>query len=499
VFFDWVLMVSSLGLGYIPGQRNGPNILESEGIAMLHRRRWSLCAGLAAVLLLLAGLTGPAGAQIVAPPPQSANDAFAVSGIQVDVAAANANAARDQAITQAQRKAWDTLYQRMVPGGGAAPKLSDYDLARLVQGFEIDNEKVSATRYVGTFTVRFRPTPVREQLAGAGAGSYVEPPTRPLVVLPITVTDGRTILWEDRTPWRDAWEERDAGNSLVPLVVPDGELEDIQAITAADALAGSPEALARIAQRHRAGGVVVARTELPPGGPNPKAPLTVEVTRLGLDGTREQQTVTVRPDPDDRAPDLMRRAVSFTGATLDEMWKRENTVSSGAEQTFTVSVPLGRIEDWVEARRRLAGTNGVTRADILSLSRSEAIIALTVRGDVQRLQQALARRDLALSAAPQPPVLSGQPVLPARPAYELRLAGRGAELQPLPPAGGAGVGIAPPSAAVPSLAPPSASSPSISGTPLPAPSYGGAPAPLPEGSTAPIGTLGTLRPGSPRY
>ncbi|HYH21038.1 MAG TPA: DUF2066 domain-containing protein [Azospirillum sp.] len=470
---------------------------------MLHRRRWSLCAGLAAVLLLLVGLTGPAGAQIVAAPAPSANDAFAVSGIQVDISAANANAARDQAITQAQRKAWDTLYQRMVPGGGAAPRLSDFDLSRLVQGFEIDNEKVSATRYIGTFTVRFRPQPVREQLAGAGAGSYVEPPTRPLVVLPITVTEGRTILWEDSTPWRDAWEEREPGSSLVPLVVPDGELEDIQAITAADALAGNPEALTRIAQRHRAGGVVVARTELPPGGPDPKAPLTVGVTRLGLDGARDQQTVTVRPDPDDRVPDLMRRAVSFTGATLDEMWKRENTVSSGPEQTFTVSMPLTRIEDWVEARRRLSGVNGVTRADILSLSRSEAIVALTVRGDVQRLQQALARRDLALSAASPPPLMSGQPMLPARPAYELRLAGRGAELQPLPPVGG--TGIAPPSASMPSVAPPSAGmpgvAPSISGTPLPAPSYGTprATAPLPEGSTAPIGTLGTLRPGTPRY
>lgn len=431
---------------------------------MLHRRRWPLCAGFAALLAVLVALAAPAGAQVA---PAAQADAFTVSGVKVDINAANANAARDQAIWQAQHKAWETLYQRLVPGGRGAPRVSETDLARLVQGFEIDDERVSATRYVGSMTVRFRPAAVRDQLGGAGA-AYVEPPTQPLVVLPVTIVEGKPILWEDRTRWREAWEARERGSSLVPLVVPEGEIEDLQAIGAEDALSGKPEALTAIARRYSANGVVVARSELPASGePTPGQPLTVEVARFALDGTREQQTVAVRPDANDRPADLLTRAVTFVSAALDEAWKRDNAVVTGGEQSVAVAVPLGRLEDWIETRKRLASVQAVSRVDVLALSRVEALVGLTFRGDVERLRQVLARRDLGLTAA-APRMDAG--ITPA-PALELRALPKGAgatqAATPLPAAP-----IAPPSA----------------------PAYGGA-APVGEPGVvmgAPPRTLGTV-------
>ena len=347
---------------------------------MLHRRRAPLFAGfapvvVAAVTVALALPTGPAGAQTpgvippaapsvvapaaaVAPSGVSPNaalaaDGYTVSGVKVDVSAANANAARDQAIREAQVKAWNEMYKRLVPSATAAPKVSDNDLARLVQGFEIDDEKVSATRYLGTITVRFRPNAVREALGGA-AQQYVEPPARPFVVLPVTLSDGRPVLWEDRTAWREAWEGRPATGSLVPLVVPDGELADISAIGVNEALVGNPDALARIAQRYNAGGVIVAKTELPSGGPDLGRPLAVEVTRYSPDGSKDQQAVNVKADPSDRTADFLNRAVTFVSAAVDESWRRENTMPTGPEQSTIVRVPLTSLNDWVETRKRLA-------------------------------------------------------------------------------------------------------------------------------------------------
>ena len=446
-------MVSSLGLGYIPGLRNGPNILETEGIAMLQRRRAPLFSGLAATFAAFALTAAPAESQTRMPPPvqqmpldppgaatappspsapapQSAPvgnpggnpamgappaaiavDPYAVSGVTVDVSAANANAARDQAIREAQTKAWGELYKRLVPGGGNAPRLSDRDLARVVQGFEIDDERVSATRYLGSMTVRFRPNAVREILAGS-TQQFVEPPSKPFVVLPVTVVGGRPVLWEDRTAWRAAWEERPAQSSLVPLLVPDGELSDISAIGVQEALEGNPDALARIAQRYGAGGVVVAKAALPDGEPDLSRPLSVEMVRYGADGQREEQTVSVKPDADDRPEDVLMRATGMVSAALDESWRRDNLVASGPEQSTIVRVPLSRLDDWVEARKRLAGVPGLTRTEILSLTRDEAILSLTHRGDVQSLRQALARRDLGLAQDTPPLMPSGIPGQP---------------------------------------------------------------------------------------
>ncbi|WP_353860512.1 DUF2066 domain-containing protein [Azospirillum formosense] len=480
---------------------------------MLHRRHAPLFAGFAAITVALAVPAGPVDAQVTgaappavaapaapgtAPAAVQAADPFTVSGVKVDVSAANANAARDQAIRDAQVKAWAELYKRLVPSATTVPRVSDIELARLVQGFEIDDEKVSATRYVGSITVRFRPNPVRETLAGGGQ-QYVEPPARPYVILPVTVVDGRPVLWEDRTDWREAWEGRQSGASLVPLVVPDGELADISAIGVNEALSGDPEALARIAQRYNAGGVVVAKTDLPAGGLDLGRPLAVEVTHYTPDGARDQQTVNVKADMADRAGDFLTRATTFVSAAIDESYRRDNTVASGPEQSTLVRVPLASLNDWVETRKRLGMVNAVTRTDVLSISRYEALVALTHRGDVERLRQALARRDLGLArtgavAAPVPVPAPGQPVPPAAPApeWQLQVLAKGAGASSL--AQPAAVSPAPVPAA-PSAFPPATAVPSAYPGVTPAPV--GAPQTAPGAPPRILGTLpatGTARP-----
>ncbi len=479
-------MVSSLGLSYIPGLGLGPNILESEGFAMLHRRRAPLLAGLTAMsTALVLTMTGPAGAQTGSPPPAatsaaasaampSAADPFAVSGVRVDINGSNPTTVRDQAIREAQAKAWAELYRRLVPGG-TPPRLSDNEIARLVQGFEIDEEKVSASRYVGAITVRFRPNAVRDALGqSGGATQYVEPPSRPFVILPVTLTEGRTILWQDRTPWRAAWEARQPAASLVPLVVPDGELTDAQAISGEDAIAGNAEALGRIAQAYKAGGVVVARTDLPANGPDPARGMTVDVTRYGLDGTRDNQVVQVKSGSS--ADDVLTRAVAAVGTQLDESWRREHTTATGPEHSTLVRIPLSAVNDWVETRKRLSSVNAVTRTNLMSISRSEALITMTHRGDPDQLAQALARQDLGLArtAAAAPAAYPGAPLPVPSADWQLTLLPRGS---------GAASAGAVPSSASPAASPIQASPMSL------APS-----APLDAGGTlgAPPRNLGTL-------
>ncbi|WP_247894307.1 DUF2066 domain-containing protein [Azospirillum sp. B510] len=454
---------------------------------------------------LVLTMTGPAGAQTgslpPAAPPAAASaasagaaaapasaDAFAVTGVRVDINGSNPTTVRDQAIREAQAKAWAELYRRLVPGGGNPPRLSDIEIAKLVQGFEIDDEKVSASRYVGAITVRFRPNAVRDALGqSGGAAQYVEPPSRPFVILPVTQTDGRTILWQDRTPWRAAWEARQPAASLVPLVVPDGELSDAQAISGEDALAGNADALARIAQAYKAGGVVVARTDLPANGADPARGLSVEVTRYGLDGTRDNQTVQVKGGTS--ADDLLARAVAAVGGQLDESWKREHTTATGPEQTSTVRVPLTAVNDWVETRKRLSATNAVGRTSLMSISRNEALITMTYRGDPDQLAQALARQDLGFTRAAAPSAASPGLPLPAQSAdWQLTLLPRGS--------GAASAG------AVPASATPVTAPTSLAPTSLPPTSVAPtSPTPSPLAPSAPmdagLGASGTATMGAP--
>jgi hypothetical protein len=89
---------------------------------------------------------------------------FTVSDVGVDVTAESASKARDKAIMEAERAAYTQLCARLgVPDG--AEKLNDDEIAALVQSFEVQSERVSAVRYVGTFTILFNPTALKKRIS----------------------------------------------------------------------------------------------------------------------------------------------------------------------------------------------------------------------------------------------------------------------------------------------------------------------------------------------
>jgi hypothetical protein len=83
---------------------------------------------------------------------------------------------------------------------------------------------------------------------------------------------------------------------------------------------------------------------------------------------------------------------------LDMDWARANLVDAGVENVTAVRVPLASLAAWVEVRKRLAEVSTVVNAEIISLARDQARLALHHLGDTQRLRTALAQQDLVLSA-----------------------------------------------------------------------------------------------------
>jgi hypothetical protein len=130
-------------------------------------------------ILILIGLTllaaGPALAQNAPPaePPMAApavtapeqiGDPYTVTDVAADVTADSAAHARDQALTQAEHTALTQICDRFGAPQAKAARLDDNALAALVQSFEVQSERVSAVRYIGAYTIHFRPTALRRAL-----------------------------------------------------------------------------------------------------------------------------------------------------------------------------------------------------------------------------------------------------------------------------------------------------------------------------------------------
>jgi len=255
--------------------------------------------------------------------PQREDANLIVSDVMIDRTADNAVQAREQAMTEARREAFKRLAQKyMTPAAYASFRMpDDRTIATMVQDFEIKGEQLSSTRYVASFTVRFReqvrnyinvPRDVREVSAPAvmpawrqvpgdqpvspgegtvviggedemAGGATVAPATGALSVQPSTQAAavprvnapvlllpyyenmaGKTVLWEDVNPWRDVWQRmpgQGAGLSaqmLNKIVVPLGDIADVSAGSVDAVWSGNYATVEKLRQNYGVAQVVLA-------------------------------------------------------------------------------------------------------------------------------------------------------------------------------------------------------------------------------------------------
>jgi hypothetical protein len=111
-------------------------------------------------LAFLAIIASPAMAQDTA-------SLYIVQNINVDISAANALKAREQAFEQAQVKAFEELAGRLLEetvfATFKAPPAQT--ISMMIQDFEVNEEKIASKRYSGTYIFRFRRSTVDKYLS----------------------------------------------------------------------------------------------------------------------------------------------------------------------------------------------------------------------------------------------------------------------------------------------------------------------------------------------
>lgn len=331
------------------------------------------------------------------PAAAQSEDIFTVGGIAVDVTADSAAEARDRALVEGQRAAFEALLERLVPAEELArlPRLSDTEITDMVADFEVGSERTSAVRYIGELTFRFRAEPVRAFLE-RNRVAHVPTRSEPVLVVPLYALDGRALLWEEDNIWHSAWAARPSEGTLVPLLVPIGDLDDIAVLDAEQARDGDRAALARLAERYGSRTVLVA--EARPGGGSPEAParLDLAVRRYGPAGLEASYDERLEAGADPLT--LYADAIERIAAREEAAWRQQNLVSvGGAEQRMDVTVPVQDLAGWVDLQRRLRQAPGVRGTELVWLTRQEARLSLTFAGDETQLARALAQQGLSLA------------------------------------------------------------------------------------------------------
>jgi hypothetical protein len=340
----------------------------------------------------LAGLLG-AALLLLTWPAVAAPDLFEIREVAVEATAESPLAAREQALAQARHIAFARLLERLTP---LAPSEieplvpGDEVLIDLVRDFEVAREKSSATRWLGTLTLRFEPERVRGWL-GRRNIPFAARAADPVLVLPVFEQNGRPVLFEEPNPWLRAWAERAQGTMLVPIVVPTGDLDDLVALGAREAIAGDINALGA---RYGTARALLVQARFEPSGPDEAPEVTVAVTDLGT----EPPTMDIRRfrgKPQTPPERLLHAAADAVVARLEENWKTGGDVAP--TNTLAVVLPLASLRDWLGLRQEIEAVPMIKEVELRSLSAEQAEIVLHFAGSQGDLAETLRQRGFALA------------------------------------------------------------------------------------------------------
>jgi len=324
---------------------------------------------------------------------------FEVKGVAVDVTAETAAQARERALAEGEGVAFRRLLERLTLRADhpRLPKPNPREISLYIKDFSVADEKTSAVRYLARLSYRFQAGPIRRLLTDSDL-PFAETPSKPVLVLPVYQAAGALLLWDDPNPWREAWKAVPPLDGLVPLALPLGDLADIAAIVAEQAVKGNARLLNAVAARYGAGDAIVAHGTLGISARLGRPELEVFVTRYGT-ALQEQTIVESFSSAEGEGIDgLLGRAAVELARQVEDNWKKDNLLEFETSAVAAAKVPIQRLQDWLEVRKRLSGIAVVDRVDMILISLDEVRINIHYFGAAEQLVLALEQADLVMSA-----------------------------------------------------------------------------------------------------
>jgi len=319
---------------------------------------------------------------------------YTAVNLSVDVQAKDAVTAKTNALEAAKRRALATVMRRVSPfnSSGRFPEISEKQIDDMLEGFAVQRERNSATRYLATLDFTFNADAIRRLLAKEGI-PLSDQQAEPITVIPVFISGGK-IDHTGRDPWRAAWNGLDLLHAIVPVKVgraaPSMTMEELSGL-----LGGSPQAFVDLREKANADKLVLAVAEPTADGKTLTSRL-YGFDRIGALGLTRQDPVM---SGDMKATAV--HAASIAHAVIDGRWKLIQGPASSADgggpaTGIDIFVEFSGMDQWKDMRARLTKVPGVNALDVKSLSARHAQVGLQFPGGAERLAQVLGSHGMTL-------------------------------------------------------------------------------------------------------
>ena len=367
--------------------------------------------------------------------PVDSSSALEVSGVEVDVLAETAAAARVEGWRRAMGQGWKMLWARTNNRPvSEAPSLSESVLSGIVSGVVIEQEQIGPRRYIARLGVLFDRARTGQMLGVPGLVRR----SAAMLVIPVMVTGGTAYSMEFRNAWQYAWAQFRTANSPIDYVRTSGQGADPLLLNATQTGRRSRGWWRVLLDQYGAADILVPEVQLRrlwPGGPavatfsaihgpdrellgrfSMQAPDAASVPRMLAEGVRRldaiftraledgkltpDPTLYIAPPPEELPPEEEGEQRSDRPTREDSTADGPTQPQPGAAQPYRIQVDTPDAEAVQRAEISVSGVRGVTSAITISQALGgTSTMRVTFAGDAQALAAALQSRGWSVSVS----------------------------------------------------------------------------------------------------
>lgn len=371
---------------------------------------------------LLMALSQPASAE-------RAED-YVVHGVRVDVTSGNAEAAKEKALRQGEKQALDTLIGRLTAGKGTENfEIPPEQISAAVREMWIEKEKITANRYTASVAYKFDPDFVYRLMGEEKAPSKPKedeaPPAKPLsyksLLVPILIVNKTAILWpeeevtiggaESVNPWWQTWV-KESENPASNLVLPMGDINDVQSITETSLMSEEYKDLAKAAKNYGLETATLAVADLN----EQSGKLSVTIRKIPAADPESPEEISSASYPAENAniEKLLERGyrealfkiqyknLPAAAKKTEDSEEREQADDDEAppadpkSKEIQAIVEISGLSDWMDTNKKLKTVRPIKDITVNTLTSNRAVIQIKYSGSQDKLTRELKKAGLRL-------------------------------------------------------------------------------------------------------
>ena len=310
---------------------------------------------------------------------------YLVENLYISMIDEDATTARSNAITYAQRQAFNTILNRLGIDTSNSVIISDNEISQMLRSMQIKNEKITTKSYSATLTLQFSPEYIKYTLSKYKISQY-SPHFDSYLIVPVIKNGDNIYLWEKENKWLDPLTRNARGTTGV-LVIKDNystrNLIDLEYFKKPKynnfkklaSLYGTNNVVLVVGEENKEDQLIDTKIYVLNENKATNAYLKYEIKDKNIDNDYYNASIEI--------------VKYIDGLLVEDKNKTEYNVIDRNDGYINIYAPLSSIQDYINVKHKLAINKDITQINLKMISQKMAVFTVKYSSNINNLVQSL--------------------------------------------------------------------------------------------------------------